>query len=117
MVCTGIGLPLFSKMPNLLAGHSYILMVTNHSGTTQGYQLGFGGGTATITDAIEPHMQVASLSCDRTQLSIRLNKQVKCNTLAIDGTDFTVSGGVNVIGAAPFDCSTHLVPQHRHTFS
>ncbi|MBK7678348.1 MAG: gliding motility-associated C-terminal domain-containing protein [Chitinophagaceae bacterium] len=106
MVCTGIGLPLFSKMPNLLAGHSYILMVTNHSGTTQSYQLNFGGGTATITDAIEPHMQVASLSCDRTQLSIRLNKQVKCNTLAIDGTDFTVSGGVNVIGAAPFDCST-----------
>ncbi len=106
MVCTGPGLPLFSKMPDLQAGRSYILMVTNHSGTTAGYQLNFGGGSAVISDAIDPHMLLAELSCDRTQLSIRLNKQVRCNTLAIDGSDFTVSGGVNVIGAAPYDCSS-----------
>lgn len=108
IVCSGSGQPLFSKMPDLQTGRSYILMVTNHSGSAGAYQLTFGGGTAVITDAIEPHLQLADLSCDRTKITVRLNKQVKCNTLAVDGTDFTVTGGVNVIGAAPFDCSTQF---------
>ena len=107
-VCSGAGQPLFSKMPDLIAGHTYMLMVSNSSGSSSGYQLSFGGGTAVITDAIEPHMVVADLSCDRTQLLLRLNKQVKCNTLAADGSDFTISGGANVISAVPYDCTTQF---------
>lgn len=107
-VCSGAGQPLFSKMPDLTAGHTYMLMVTNSSGSSSGYQLSIGGGTAVITDAIEPHMVVAELSCDRTKIALRLNKQVKCNTLAADGSDFTLSSGAAIIAAVPYDCTTQF---------
>lgn len=104
-VCSG-SQPLFSKMPTLQAGHTYLLMVSNRSGSSSDYGLTFGGGTAVITDAIDPHLLVANLSCDRTKITLRLNKQVKCSTLASDGSDFTVSGAANIISASPADCST-----------
>jgi gliding motility-associated-like protein len=105
-VCSGGGQPLFSKMPDLVTGHTYMLMVCNQSASPSGYQLSFGGGNAVITDAIDPHLLVADISCDRTKINLRLNKQVKCNTLATDGSDFTVSGGATVIAASPYDCTT-----------
>ncbi len=105
-VCSGGSQPLFSKMPDLLTGHTYMLMICNMSGVVPGYQLTFGGGTAVITDAIDPHLLVADISCDRTKINLRLNKQVKCNTLAVNGSDFTVSGGATVIAASPDDCTT-----------
>lgn len=107
MVCSG-NQPVFSEMPALQAGHTYLLMICNVSNSTSGYQLTFTGGTATITDAIDPHMLSAELSCDRMSVFVRLNKSVKCNTLAPDGSDFSVSGGVTVSGATPVDCSTQF---------
>ena len=106
-VCTGPQ-PLFSKMPDILAGHTYLLMVSNHSSAAAGYQLTFGGGTAVITDAIDPHLLVADLSCDRKEIRLLLNKQVKCSSLATDGSDFSISGGATIISAVPVDCSTQF---------
>ncbi|MBC7867867.1 MAG: PKD domain-containing protein, partial [Gloeobacteraceae cyanobacterium ES-bin-316] len=97
----------FNRMPNLIAGHEYLLMVTNWTtGSTQGYDLSFSGGTASITDPLEPHLKTASASCDGTQVKIKLNKKMKCSSLATDGSDFTInSAGVNIIGATGFGCS------------
>ncbi len=106
MVCTGSAQTLFSKMPNLLVGHAYLLMVCNQSASAAGYQLTFAGGTAVITDPVDPHLLSADLSCDRTKINLRLMKQVRCNTLASDGSDFSVTGGVNIIAALPGDCTT-----------
>jgi gliding motility-associated-like protein len=105
-VCSGPSQPLFSSMPGLLTGHTYLLMICNMSSSTSGYELTLTGGSAVITDAIEPHLEKADLNCDRTRIKLRLNKQLRCNTVAVDGSDFTVSGGVNVIGAVADDCSS-----------
>lgn len=105
-ICSGSSQPLFSSMPGLLTGRTYLLMVCNISNSITGYQLSISGGTAVISDAQEPHLLAADINCDRTQVNLRLNKQVKCNTIAADGSDFTINGGVNVIGAVPGNCST-----------
>lgn len=105
-VCPGSSQPLFSSMPGLLTGHTYLLMVCNISNSIAGYQLSISGGTAVISDAQEPHLLAADINCDRTQLILRLNKQVKCNTVAADGSDFIINGGENVIGSVPGNCST-----------
>jgi hypothetical protein len=55
--CDGPGVPLMSAMPTLIAGHNYILLVSHFSDTPNGYSLSFGGGTASITDIKEPHME------------------------------------------------------------
>ena len=105
-VCSGSSQPLFSSMPGLLTGHTYLLMVCNISNSITGYQLTFTGGSAVIADAVEPHLLAADINCDRTQVKLRLNKQVKCNTVAADGSDFIINGGATIIGAVPDNCST-----------
>ena len=91
----------FSKMPNLIAGHKYILLVSHFTDSQSGYSLSFGGGTASITDTTQPAMKDVKSSCSATQLYVQLNKHMQCSSLAADGSDFTLSPGpIKIISAS-----------------
>jgi gliding motility-associated-like protein len=98
----------FNDMPAIIVGHEYLLMVTNWTkGSTQGYDLTFTGGTASITDPKIPALQDSRAICDGTQAVIRTNKKMKCNSLAANGSDFVLTPNVaTVIGASGFGCTT-----------
>jgi gliding motility-associated-like protein len=99
--------PRFSAMPNLIAGHEYILLVSHYTDSQSGYGLSFGGGTAVITDPKEPHLESARAICDGTQAAIKFNKRMKCNSLSTDGSEFFITSSIsNVIVARGFGCST-----------
>jgi gliding motility-associated-like protein len=104
-VCEGLGRPLFSEMPNLVQGNTYIMLVSHFSATQAGYSLAFGGGTASITDSTPPLLDTAFSSCAGDKVFVKLNKPMRCNSLAADGSDFAVAGGTisNVVGVG---CST-----------
>ena len=105
--CDGPGVPLMSKMPTLIAGHNYILLISHFTDTPNGYGLSFGGGTANITDPKEPHMESSRAACDGTRSTIKLNKRMKCNSLTASGSEFTITPAVaNVISAVGFGCGT-----------
>ncbi|MEO8962913.1 MAG: gliding motility-associated C-terminal domain-containing protein [Ginsengibacter sp.] len=92
--------PRFAKMPNLRAGHEYILLVSHFTDSQSGYSLSFGGGTASITDTTQPALKSIEASCDVTKLHVKLNKNMKCSSLAADGSDFAISfPGTTVISA------------------
>jgi len=97
----------FNRMPTITVGRDYLLMVTNWTtGSTQGYDLSFTGGTASITDPLEPHLSSASAACDGTTIRIKINKKMKCNSLAPNGSDFTInSTTTSIIAASGFGCS------------
>ncbi|HEY9657387.1 MAG TPA: hypothetical protein V6C65_02905, partial [Allocoleopsis sp.] len=97
-VCSGLR-PLFSQMPDIVRGRTYLLMVSNESNSPAPYQLAFDGGSASITDAVEPHLGTAGLNCNGTLIWVRLNKPIVCSSLAGDGSEFSVSGGASIIGA------------------
>jgi gliding motility-associated-like protein len=84
--------PTFSVMPDLIAGHDYLLLVSHYTDTQSGYKLSFQGGTASIINPVTPLIQNAYAICDGTQMVIALNKKMKCSSLALDGSDFVVSG-------------------------
>jgi gliding motility-associated-like protein len=86
----------FNSMPVITVGHDYLLMVTNWTQSINGYNLQFTGGTANITDPLLPKLQGASAPCDGTEIRVKLNKKMKCNSLATDGSDFVL---VNLFGA------------------
>jgi gliding motility-associated-like protein len=93
--------PIFSKMPNLVLGHNYLLMISHFRGDQQsGYKLSFGGGTAGITDTLPPALTSATASCDAVHITVRLNKKMKCSSLAADGSDFGLSPSVASIRSA-----------------
>lgn len=96
-----------NAMPTIIVGHEYLLMVTNWTKSTTGYDLSFTGGTASITDPKEPHLQSSRAICDGTQAVIRTNKRMKCISLSTDGSEFSITPNVaKVIAASGYGCAT-----------
>jgi gliding motility-associated-like protein len=108
IVCNGSGQPLYNKMPDIIEGHTYLLMICNQTGRPGNYALAFTGGTAVITDNLEPHLKFVRSTCNGNQVILRLNKKIKCESVAPDGTDFSISNGIGVTGATPVDCTPLL---------
>jgi gliding motility-associated-like protein len=107
VVCEGEGRPLWSKMPDLIAGHEYLLLVSHFTDSQSGYTLSFGGGTADITDPKIPSMVLATGVCTGTEVRIKLNKQMKCESIAADGSDFSIAGGAAQVVAAVSEVCTN----------
>ncbi|MEO8820259.1 MAG: gliding motility-associated C-terminal domain-containing protein, partial [Ginsengibacter sp.] len=104
--CYGQSYPTFSRMPELKVNHQYLLLVSHFTPfrpSDKGYQLTFGGGTASITDSLPPALQSISRSCDAKKVYITTNKKMKCTSLAVDGSDFTIStAAAKIISAKSF---------------
>lgn len=99
-------IPTFSTMPILIQGHKYLLLISHYTETQSGYALTFNGGTAVITDPKEPHLQSVNVLCDRQTLTLLLNKQMQCASLASDGSDFSISSFAGTVtGATGTHCS------------
>ena len=97
----------FSRWPTLKEGHTYLLMVSHYSPTPNGYKLSFGGGSAVITDPIDPDFASATTSCDGTQIRVKLSKKMRCNSLAVNGSDFIIPGSaITVTSAVGIGCSS-----------
>ncbi|HEY6063643.1 MAG TPA: gliding motility-associated C-terminal domain-containing protein [Chitinophagaceae bacterium] len=97
--------PSFAQMPNLVTGHEYILLISHFTDGQSGYDLSFGGGTAVITDPKVPAMVSVSPDCNGQKLILKLNKNIKCNSLSANGSEFTVMpGGIAATGASTATC-------------
>ena len=100
----------FSKVPDLIQGHVYLLMVSHYTpGDQSGYNLNLSapGGTAVITDPLMPAMQKASVICSNQQIGLKINKPIQCSSIASNGSDFVVAGPtpITIISAAGNKCS------------
>ena len=104
---TGPIRPLFSAMPTLIQGHEYILLVSHFTASSQsGYKLSFAGGTASITDPVEPALVSARAICDGVKMTVKLNKKMKCSSLKADGSNFTVIPAIApIISAVGVNCN------------
>ena len=100
--------PTFSKMPNLIEGHTYLLLVSHfNDGTQSGYTLTFKGGSASITNPATPGFVNANTNCDGTQIGVKLTKKMTCASIAADGSDFEIQGlNAAFNSAAGIGCSS-----------
>lgn len=92
--------PTFSKMPTLIVGHEYLLLISHFTDGQSGYTLAFGGGTAVITDPTDPHLLNAKPDCDGKTIRLKLNKKMKCNSLTATGSEFSISPAVTTVASA-----------------
>ena len=98
--------PIYSRLPNIVAGRTYLLMVSNFSNSQQGYGLSFGGGTAVITDPKLPLMQEVKPNCGGNELRLKLNKKMKCSSIALNGSDIvSFPGGITAVSVTPIGCN------------
>ena len=100
----GIVTPNQTKMPLLIQGHDYLLMVSHFTNTQVGYQITFGGGNAVITDTLLPFMKYARAICDGTTMMLVTNKKMRCTSLDSSGSDFSLSPPLANIIKATGNC-------------
>ena len=93
-----------TKMPTIYKGHDYLLLVSHFSDNQIGYQIRFAGGNAVISDTTAPKVKEVTAFCDGSTMNIVLSKRMRCNTLAIDGSDFTLSPPIATIISAVGNC-------------
>lgn len=101
--------PLFTAMPNLVAGRDYLLLVSHFTPSQSGYELEFKGGTAVITDPNPPKPVKAWAGCGATSITVQLDKKLLCSSIAANGSDFTITpmpAGVNILSASSSRCNS-----------
>ena len=97
----------FAAMPNVIQGHTYLLLISHFTQSQSGYSLSFSGGTASITDPTIPALKTVTSNCEGDEIIIRLNKKMKCTSLAADGSDFSINAaGISILSAQAVSCST-----------
>jgi gliding motility-associated-like protein len=112
--------PAFLSAINAVAGDVYLVAICNAGtygcppGTAPSpVNISFAGSTAVFLDSVNPKFKNISPSCNlSTHVVVNMNKPIQCNSIAPNGSDFTVSGGV-VSSAVGIGCpnSMGLTPQ------
>jgi len=96
----------FSTMPTILAGHQYLLLVSHFTNSQSGYSLSFGGGTASITDPVQPDIKNSWAGCGGVTISIVFNKKLKCSSLATNASDFVLSpAAASIVSVSGTNCN------------
>jgi gliding motility-associated-like protein len=99
----------FCSQINAVAGNVILIMVNDFgdyitSAPSQGFTIDFTGSTATFNVGT-PSMDYVIPSCNNSQqVTLQMNTNVKCNSIAPNGSDFAVSGGGAVSGAIGNNC-------------
>lgn len=106
--CEGTGVPVITAAPAVSAGHLYILMVSHFTNTNQsGYNLTFTTASASlITDLSKPKVDTVYSYCGANNFSIKLNKKIRCSTIASNASDFTLNNAAIVGTATGIGCSS-----------
>jgi large repetitive protein len=100
--------PSYCAAINASAGQTFVILVNNNSGSANGYTIDFSGSTALIIDNTNPTIKnvIVPPTCGGpTQVKVLLKENVKCSSIAINGSDFTINNGYNVTNASGSSCA------------
>jgi gliding motility-associated-like protein len=101
--------PPLNRMPTIIEGHDYLLLVNHNSTTDYGYQLVVSGGTAVISETTIPTLISASAKCMSPQVVVKLSKMVLASSIAANSSDFKInSPSISIIKATPLACGNGL---------
>jgi gliding motility-associated-like protein len=101
----------FLQQITAAAGDEYLIMINNFGsggGPSSGFTIDFTGSTAQFFDNTPPHFNsiIAGSPCSyRNSVTIHLNTQVACNSIAANGSDFQLSPGGTISGATGINCN------------
>jgi gliding motility-associated-like protein len=101
--------PSFSSVINTTPGQTYVICINNASSSAAGYLLNFAGSTTNIVDNTPPTIKAdtIALSCNNpTSIKILLSENVKCTSIASNGSDFSLTpASASVINVASSSCA------------
>ncbi len=100
--------PNYTKAPTLIQGHDYLLMVSHFTTSNQsGYNLSFQNASGMV-DTTPPAVKNITANCVANKVLIKLNKKMKCNTIASDGSDISITTNPNISSMIGYGCTTNF---------
>jgi large repetitive protein len=105
----GGGGPSFCSAITAVAGQTFLIVVNNNSASTNGYTINFAGSTAQILDNVAPAIKsiIVPPSCNGSSaIKLLLKENIKCNSIAINGSDFSISSGYTINSAIGGSCAS-----------
>lgn len=81
----------------VLAGETYVINISNFSGTVSGFRLDFTNSTATIGNSQAPSLHSISRQGNTDTLSLNFNGTVNCNSLDKSDFEILVNNNIQVI--------------------
>jgi len=102
----------FCKFINAQVGEVYLIMINNFGvlgqGLTSGFSIDFAGSTATFNNDGNPKFSSISPSCNtQKEVILKLNKPVKCSSIAANGSDFLLSPSGTIASAVSVNCTSN----------
>jgi gliding motility-associated-like protein len=95
----------FSIMPLLIAGHTYLLMISGLDASGS-YALTIGGGTADITNNTNQSVSASISSCNNNEVVLSLSKRISCSSISADGSDFSISpASASIVSVTGIGCN------------
>jgi gliding motility-associated-like protein len=93
--------PEFNADIPVVAGGTYVMMVSNWSGSQYGYNINFSSSTAQIFDNVPPqiHQINSAISCGTTSITFNFSENILCSTIAPCDLTLTGPGGPYTITA------------------
>lgn len=99
----------YNSMPALIAGHDYLLCVTNWSNSGLGYDISFTGGTAVLGNALPPAItNVTYENCNTSTLVVTFSEDILCSSLTttdLTQSEFSITPGTHTITSIQSVCS------------
>lgn len=100
----------FVSKIDAVAGQTYLIMINNfgiNGSPSSGFTINFSGSTATFGDNTPPQFQSISAGCNaKNEVIIQLTEEVKCSSIAGNGSDFVLSPGGSVLSASGINCNS-----------
>jgi hypothetical protein len=84
---------IWNKDLTVLEGRTYVLVIENWSGTTQGYTLDFSASTAIIFDDVRPELATVladEITCGDNEIIVEFSENVMCES--VNAYDFLLVG-------------------------
>lgn len=82
----------YNPLEILTVGHTYLLNISNWTGSPNGYKLNFTGTTADIFGGVNSQIQSVVSNCGTDSLVVNLTYMVLNSSIAGNGSDFLLSG-------------------------
>lgn len=102
----------YCRRIDALAGEVYLIMINNFGGAngllSSGFTINFSGSTAVFNDQVPPRFSSITQSCvNAHEAIIQLSEEVKCSSIAANGSDFAISPSGSIASASGINCNTN----------
>jgi gliding motility-associated-like protein len=102
----------FLRRIDATAGQSYLIMINNFGSNGgslgSGFNINFAGSTAVFNDQVPPKFTSITQSCFTAhEAIIQLSEQIKCSSVAGNGSDFSISPSGAIASATGINCNSN----------